>query len=277
MDSQKLAEIFEAHPVEAAPHLLGCVLSVTTARGTVAVRLTEVEAYGDVGEDPGSHAFRGQTARNATMFGPPRRAYIYRSYGIHFCLNLVAGAGVAGGILLRAGEVLSGRDLAVQRRGGRDTGAKLLSGPGRLGQGLGITLPMDGTPLEITRQDDDATFLPGPNTEVSFRLAPPESASLHSRSSIACPHPGQLSGASEIAPRAPYFARLSEVSEDTEPAPDSSRLSRVSSLAVSSGPRVGVSGVGGSAEYPWRFWISGDRSVSAYRPGKGVPPAPSRS
>ena len=243
MSISDLRSLFEAHPAEVAPQLLGCRLSVTTARGTVTVRLTEVEAYGDTGEDPGSHAFRGQTPRNATLFGPPRHTYVYRSYGIHFCLNLVAGAEVAGGVLLRAGEVLQGRDLAIERRGGKDTGAKLLSGPGRLGQGLGISLPMDGSPLEIT--DQAAVSAPGPNTEVSFRLAPPEPASLRSHSSIA--------------------------SGDSEHAPGSVRLNRASSPSVATGPRVGVSGVGGSTEFPWRFWIQGDPTVSPYRPGKGVP------
>ncbi|GFZ96792.1 DNA-3-methyladenine glycosylase [Nesterenkonia alkaliphila] len=245
MSISDLQSLFEAHPAEVAPQLLGCRLSVTTARGTVTVRLTEVEAYGDTGEDPGSHAFRGQTPRNATLFGPPRHTYVYRSYGIHFCLNLVAGAEVAGGILLRAGEVLQGRELAIQRRGGKDTGATLLSGPGRLGQGLGVTLPMDGSRLEII--EHDAVSPPGPNTEVSFRLAPSDAASSLSHSSIA--------------------------SGDPAPAPVSARLDRAP-WSIALGPRVGVSGVGGSTEFPWRFWIQGDPTVSRYRPGKGVPHSP---
>lgn len=215
MNRHELKELFDAHALEVAPHLLGCELTVTTARGSVTVRLTEVEAYGDQGEDPGAHSYKGRTARNASLFGPPRHAYIYQSYGIHYCLNLTAHAAGAGGVLLRAADVLRGRDLAVERRGGKDTGVKLLSGPGRLGQGLGVTLPMDGSPLQISEHAADHD----PNQEVSFVLSP----------------------------------------------------TVASSAAVRSGPRVGVSGIGGSHHFPWRFWVDGDRSVSAYRPGKAVP------
>ncbi|WP_338086568.1 DNA-3-methyladenine glycosylase [Nesterenkonia massiliensis] len=112
-----LHSLFDAHAAELAPHLLGCELTVTTARGPVRVRLTEVEAYGDQGEDPGAHSYTGRTARNASLFGPPRRTYVYLSYGIHCCLNLVANAAGAGGVLLRAAEVMDGRELAVARPG----------------------------------------------------------------------------------------------------------------------------------------------------------------
>lgn len=212
--SSQLAELFDAHAVELAPHLLGCQLTVTTGHGSVTVRLTEVEAYGDQGEDPGAHSFSGRTARNASLFGPPQHAYVYQSYGIHYCLNLTAHAAGAGGVLLRAGEVVAGRDLAIDRPGGRDTGAKLLSGPGRLGQGLGIRLGFDGSPVDVTGNDDAAA--PDGGADVSFRLAP----------ATAAPH------------------------------------------AVDSGPRVGVSGRGGTAAFPWRFWIAADPTVSRYRPGK---------
>lgn len=96
MNRHELKELFDAHALEVAPHLLGCELTVTTARGSVTVRLTEVEAYGDQGEDPGAHSYKGRTARNASLFGPPRHAYIYQSYGIHYCLNLTAHAAGAG-------------------------------------------------------------------------------------------------------------------------------------------------------------------------------------
>ena len=93
--------------VEVAPDLLGAHLSVTTPKGLVTVRLTEVEAYGG-SDDPGSHAYRGRTARNATMFGPPGRLYVYFSYGMHWCANLVTGTdGNASAVLLRAGEVVA--------------------------------------------------------------------------------------------------------------------------------------------------------------------------
>lgn len=209
---RQLQRLFDEHATVLAPTLLGCELTVTTPDGAVTVRLTEVEAYGGQGEDPGAHSFNGRTARNSSLFGPARHTYVYLNYGIHRCLNLACDAeGTAGGVLLRAGEVLEGRDLAVQRRGGRDTGTKLLSGPGRLGQGLGVELSMDAQPVTIGT----------PTEPVTFVLNPP-----------------------------------------AEPVPEE-RLRH--------GPRVGVSGVGGSADFPWRWWIDGDRSVSAYRPGKNVP------
>lgn len=105
------------------------------------MRLTEVEAYGGQGEDPGSHAFRGRTARNAVMFGQPGRLYTYLSYGIHVCANVVCGPdGQAAAVLLRAGEVVAGEDLARQRRGPRVPFRDLARGPGRLASALGIVL-----------------------------------------------------------------------------------------------------------------------------------------
>jgi DNA-3-methyladenine glycosylase len=93
------------------------VLRSTTSEGTVAVRLTEVEAY-DGPNDPGSHAYRGETARNAVMFGPAGFLYVYFTYGMHFCMNVVAGpAGQPSAVLLRAGEVIEGFELARDRRG----------------------------------------------------------------------------------------------------------------------------------------------------------------
>ncbi|GAA1606050.1 MULTISPECIES: DNA-3-methyladenine glycosylase [Kribbella] len=107
-----------AGPVlEVAPKLLGMVLRSTTPDGTVAVRLTEVEAY-DGANDPGSHAYRGETARTEVMFGPPGHLYVYFTYGMHFCMNVVAGPdGKPSAVLLRAGEVVEGLDLARARRG----------------------------------------------------------------------------------------------------------------------------------------------------------------
>ncbi len=110
---------FLARPApEVAPGLLGCVLWRQSADGPVAVQIVEVEAY--AGEsDPASHAFRGRTARNAVMFGPPGHAYVYFTYGMHFCVNLVCQpAGNASAVLLRAGRVIEGAELAAARRWG---------------------------------------------------------------------------------------------------------------------------------------------------------------
>lgn len=140
----RLPRSFFARPAtEVAPDLLGCVVAHDATDGRVAVRLTEVEAY--LGEqDPGSHAFRGRTPRTAVMFGPPGHAYVYFSYGMHWCMNLVcAPDGTASAVLLRGGEVIEGEDLAASRRGGvraRD----LARGPARLAAALGIDRAADG-------------------------------------------------------------------------------------------------------------------------------------
>jgi DNA-3-methyladenine glycosylase len=142
---------------EVAPELLGCVLEHETADGLVAVRLTEVEAYaGEV--DPASHAYRGRTPRNAVMYGPPGHAYVYFTYGMHFCVNVVCRpAGTAAAVLLRAGAVLAGEELARVRRaarngsGGRVAGAlparDLARGPARLCQALAVDRALDGADL----------------------------------------------------------------------------------------------------------------------------------
>lgn len=194
--------LLEAPAVEVAPLLLGAVLSHTTADGTVAIRLTEVEAYEGVGEDPGSHAHRGRTPRTATMFGPAGMLYAYFTYGMHTCANLVClTPGRAAAVLLRAGEVIEGVDLARSRRTTAKRDVDLARGPARLAVALHLTLDQDGADL----------------------LA------------------------------APYGLEL----PSSPPA------------SILTGPRVGVSGAGGdAARYPWRFWIAGDPTVSAYRPGR---------
>jgi DNA-3-methyladenine glycosylase len=123
---------------EVAPALLGWRLSHTTDEGTVTVELTEVEAY--MGQaDPASHAYRGPTPRNEVMFGEAGHLYVYRSYGMHWCCNVVTGHdGSASAVLLRAGRVVEGSDLARTRRGERVKDRSLARGPGCLGQALGL-------------------------------------------------------------------------------------------------------------------------------------------
>src|ERR1035437_738144 len=145
-----LAREFFARPaIEVAPDLLGCVIAHQTADGLVAVWIAETEAY--AGErDPASHAFRGRTARNAVMFGPPGHAYVYFTYGMHFCVNLVCQPdGDASAVLLRAGRVIEGADTAAVRRGGAAsrTGLRendLARGPARLCRALGIDRGLNG-------------------------------------------------------------------------------------------------------------------------------------
>lgn len=189
--SPDLLEVVGRPPLESAPALLGAVLR----HGPVAVRVTEVEAYGG-SDDPGSHAHRGRTPRNAAMFGPPGHLYIFFTYGIHHCANVVCGdPGDPGAVLLRAGEVVSGLELArVRRAGARDR--DLARGPARLCRALDLTLADDGVDLRAG----------------AVTLVPP-----------AAPCPSER---------------------------------------LRAGPRVGLRG---APERPWRFWIDGEVTVSAYR------------
>ncbi|NUW37316.1 DNA-3-methyladenine glycosylase [Nonomuraea sp. SMC257] len=138
---------FDRPSHEVAPDLLGRVL----VHGPVAVRLTEVEAYGGPGEDPAAHTYRGRTPRNAVMFGPPGHLYVYFTYGMHFCANLVCLPEDHGSaVLLRAGEILAGLDVARERRlvnGDRTRRIPerdLARGPARLATALGLTREHNG-------------------------------------------------------------------------------------------------------------------------------------
>jgi DNA-3-methyladenine glycosylase len=162
-----LPRAFYDRPVlEVARDLLGAVL----VRGEVAVRLTEVEAY-DGDADPASHAFRGRTARNAVMFGPPGHAYVYFTYGMHFCVNLVCGPATrASAVLLRAGEVVAGHDVVQARRPGvreRD----LARGPARLTLAMAIDRELNG--VDITRRSSPLRVVRGdPVPEELVRRGP---------------------------------------------------------------------------------------------------------
>ncbi len=189
--SPDLARLLAGPVLEVAPTLLGS----TFRHGDVAVRVTEVEAY-DGSNDPGSHAFRGPTPRNAVMFGPPGHLYVYFTYGMHHCCNVVTGpSGRASAVLLRAGEVIDGLELARERRPGA-ADRDLARGPARLCRALGIDRGQDGADLAL-----------GPVLSL----------------------PGE--------PR--------------------------SRESVSTGPRVGLRA---APDEPWRFWLTGEPTVSTYRP-----------
>lgn len=159
-----IVRLLSGDPVEVAPRLLGSAVTATVDGdlGTaVRVRLTEVEAYrGET--DPGSHAFRARTARNATMFEAAGAVYVYFTYGMHHCVNIVCGpAGLSRAVLLRAGEVTDGLDLARRRRPAARTDRDLARGPARLCQVLGLG------------RDDDGARLGGPGDRLRLTLAAP--------------------------------------------------------------------------------------------------------
>ena len=192
--------LLERPATQVAPLLLGAVLS---HRG-VSLRITEVEAYLGGGTDPGSHAFRGQTRRNASMLGPAGRLYAYFTYGMHVCANVVCSPdGEASAVLIRGGEIIEGIADARARRASSASDRDLARGPARLTLALGIGLGDDGSdlalpPFKLTLPTEPADFLPG--------------------------------------------------------------------------PRTGVSGEGGGAEFPWWFWMPGEASVSPYRRAVPRPP-----
>ena len=165
-------ENFLADAHEVARALIGATLLV----GGVGGRIVETEAYDH--EDPASHSFSGPTPRNQAMFGPPGRAYIYRSYGIHWCLNFVCREeGHGAGVLVRAIEPLAGIDLMRARRGLE--GLKLLcSGPGRVGQALGITrelnaLRLDRQPFAMLPAEQPVPVVAGPRIGISKAMDVP--------------------------------------------------------------------------------------------------------
>jgi DNA-3-methyladenine glycosylase len=159
-------EFFARSVHEVAPDLIGCTLLVNGVGGPI----VEVEAYDH--EDPASHGFRGETARNRSMFGPPGHAYVYRSYGIHWCLNLVCeDEGAAAAVLLRALEPAHGVE-AMRTRRGLEEPRLLAAGPGRLCQALGVTrehdgLPLDRPPFELHARESEPEIVSGPRVGIS--------------------------------------------------------------------------------------------------------------
>ena len=157
---------------EVAPELIGAMLLVDGVGGMV----VEVEAYDQ--DDPASHGFRGRTARTASMFGPPGHAYVYRSYGIHWCLNLVcAEEGRAEAALVRALEPLRGLETMRERRGVEAVRA-LCSGPGKLCQALGITRVLDGLaldepPFELLARESEPPLAVGPRIGITRAVEQP--------------------------------------------------------------------------------------------------------
>jgi DNA-3-methyladenine glycosylase len=152
------------HPVDVAPDLIGWEVLVNGVGG----RIVEVEAYHH--EDPASHTFAGPTERNAAMWGPPAHAYVYRSYGIHWCVNFVCGETPGSALLIRALEPTHGLGVMAERRGVSDPHA-LCSGPGKLCQALGITRAHDGAsllkpPFEL-RQGRNRGVLVGPRVGIT--------------------------------------------------------------------------------------------------------------
>jgi DNA-3-methyladenine glycosylase len=180
-----------------APEVLGCVLWHESGDGLVAVELTEVEAYmGAI--DPASHSYRGQTKRNGVMFGPPGHAYVYFTYGMHFCVNVVCQpAGIATAVLLRAGRIVAGEELARERRASSRRDSDLASGPARLCQALGIDMSQNGVDV----------------CTVGSELLVTSTTDSYERK-------------------------------------------------ICQGPRVGISS---AVDLPWRYWVDGDPTVSAYR------------
>lgn len=174
----RLPRSFYDRPVlDVAPDLLGRVVRHDGPDGVVAVLLTEVEAYAGEGEDPGSHAHRGRTRRNATMFARPGCLYVYFTYGMHWCANLVCGPpGHASAVLLRAGRVVEGEPLARARRPAARGVVDLARGPARLASALGLSGGDDGRdtcgrPALVTVHEGPAgspgTVVVGPRVGVS--------------------------------------------------------------------------------------------------------------
>lgn len=279
-----LAAQLTAGTVDAvAPTLLGAVLR----HGEVAVRLTEVEAYGGA-DDAGSHAARGCTQRNAVMFGPPGHLYVYLIYGMHCCANVVCGPeGSASAVLVRAGEVIDGIDLARARRPGVQDAA-LARGPACLCKALGIDRSHDGARLCGSDGPEAADLVrcSASQTDPAIELqeaCQSDGATLTQRQAVSnvfeerrsTEQRARLALAGLQRPAAKRRRQGGSVNmgledevllEDAtgQTAPELKlELPAQSREAYESGPRVGLRL---AADWRWRFWVPGDATVSAYRP-----------
>ena len=169
---RSLTRLLSGAVLDVAPRLLGAVIEHRTDAGTVGVRLTEVEAYAGPG-DPGSHARNGRTPRTEVMFGPPGHLYVYFSYGMHWCVNVVcAPAGSASAVLLRAGEVVAGHDLARARRPAAKHDRDLARGPARLASALGLDGSLDGVALGGARSSSPVRLALASTPAVGVRTGP---------------------------------------------------------------------------------------------------------
>jgi DNA-3-methyladenine glycosylase len=255
-------DFFLASSLEVAPLLLGGVLRHDTPEGTVGLRITEVEAYVGDGIDPGSHAFRGRTKRNAVMYGPPGRLYAYFTYGMHVCANVVCSPeGEATAVLLRGAEVVEGVELALARR----TGEVAAGGPARASARGSASGSAPGQALGSAPER-----APGQALEGAPGRAPGQA--LESAPGRA---PGQAPGRPRVVAardlgRGPARLvvaagiSLEENGADLLAAPFSLQLPHIPKPYVT-GPRTGISGAGGSESYPWRFWLPDDPTVSPYK------------
>ncbi len=153
---RRLHKMLQRDPQEVAPLLLGCRLTRKVAGAEMVCRIVETEAYSDI--DAASHSFKGRTPRTEVMFGPPGKLYVYFTYGMHYCCNVVVGReGQGAAVLIRAVEPLAGMEIMRQSRGGR-SGVEVSNGPAKVCQALQIDRTMNGhdlsqSPLLLERDD----------------------------------------------------------------------------------------------------------------------------
>jgi len=257
---------FARDALEVAPELLGAHLTISSPEGDITVRITETEAYHGLGtgqvHDAGSHARMGKTARNATMFGEPGHLYVYFSYGMHNAVNVVCSPeGVASGVLLRAGEIVAGEDLARSRRPAAKTSRDLARGPGRLAQALGL----------VYTQHDGMDALSDTVPPSSGSGEPPASEHAGDERLAADGSDGMRleadnSGDERLEAHGSDEERLEVKRSLDQRTRAFLELPDVPPAHISRGPRTGVSGEAGSDAFPWRFWIADDPTVSPYRP-----------